>query len=265
MNKLQELENEIREFERGCNLRIQELRRQSSDWVPKESELLDNVHRQAPIIKNKFKLLEQWIMNEDGVLSPTEVRMFQHAHSRLKKKFVESLRRLNEEHKNSESLVSRKVKNMKTAFGGGPDRTDQALSDFGNIIEDATDVAYQDQLLETRSKDNAILANMYAREMLPEVQQMEKQIVELHQLFLEMSNLVDIQGELFAPIEFEVQKAIAHTAEGLEILQAADKHAVGIRKKKLMIVAMVVAAIGVTIMIVAAIGALCAAAMGLFA
>lgn len=62
------------------------------------------------------------------------------------------------------------------------------------------------------------------------VQEIEKQLQELHQMFLDMAVLVDAQGELLDDIEGQVTSAVDHVSEGTKQLVVARKTQLNTRK-----------------------------------
>jgi hypothetical protein len=59
---------------------------------------------------------------------------------------------------------------------------------------------------------------------------LEASLKELHQLFLDMSLLVEAQGELLNQIEFSVESAVAYTEKGVQELEKAKEYQKSARK-----------------------------------
>ena len=62
------------------------------------------------------------------------------------------------------------------------------------------------------------------------MQEIEAQLQELHQMFLDMAVLVDSQGELVHDIENQVSDAKEHVEKGTEQLVVARKTQLNTRK-----------------------------------
>ncbi|XP_024372822.1 syntaxin-132 isoform X1 [Physcomitrium patens] len=62
------------------------------------------------------------------------------------------------------------------------------------------------------------------------VREIEKKLLELHQIFIDMAVLVESQGELLDSIETQVSKAVEHVAAGTSALQKAKTLQRGTRK-----------------------------------
>lgn len=236
-NKLTILEQKVKEFEKLC--------RENTKLLPnlsrkQKGEVLAAINSKSVEVSRDLSYINIWI--QDGSLSSTEIKIFQNIGKKLKRQYTNSLTNIN-------NIIQRKSFQIEN----------YSNTDFDSELE------YYDLLEVLDTKNRANLDNIYSRELYTETKELEKSITELHQMFIEMTNLIDIQGELLFPIQQETSYASHNIEHAIEILQTADKHAIAIRKKKLLIVGMVIATVAVVIMTVAAIGTLCASAMGLFA
>lgn len=81
------------------------------------------------------------------------------------------------------------------------------------------------------------------------VRDIEKKLLELHQVFLDMAVLVEAQGELLDNIETQLSKAVEHVNTGTAALQKAKQFQRGTRK--CMCIAMIVLLIVIVIIVVA--------------
>ena len=64
-----------------------------------------------------------------------------------------------------------------------------------------------------------------------DIKRLEASISELHQLFLDMSVLVETQGELLDQIEYTVGQSVNYTGKAVEELRTAGKYQRKVRKK----------------------------------
>lgn len=78
----------------------------------------------------------------------------------------------------------------------------------------------------------------------------EKSILELHQLFLDMAVLVDAQGEMINQVEHFVVSAADHTNKGVDEMKKAVKSQKKSRKKMCIIIMILLVLIIVVIVIV---------------
>jgi len=70
-----------------------------------------------------------------------------------------------------------------------------------------------------------------------EILKLERQVLELHELFKDLATLTNLQQEHLDSIEGHVQKARVHTENGEKALQDAAKHQQAARKKKCYLIA----------------------------
>jgi len=96
----------------------------------------------------------------------------------------------------------------------------------------------------------ASLAHQYQKEMEQEIKNLEKSVVELHQLFVDVATLLDAQGAQLDMIEPALFDTIKATESSLHMLQAAEAHKKSSRIKK----AIIIAVIGITLLLIIAAG-----------
>jgi len=91
-----------------------------------------------------------------------------------------------------------------------------------------------------------------ARNALADVQERQKDITrlevslqELHQLFVDMSVLVESQGELLDQIEYTVSQSVNYTGKAVEELRSANKYQKKVRKKMCCVIC-----IGLVVMVI---------------
>jgi len=80
-----------------------------------------------------------------------------------------------------------------------------------------------------------------------DITRLETSIQELHQLFLDMSVLVESQGELLDQIEYTVGQSVNYTGKAIEELRTANKYQKKIRKKMCCIIVVVIIIIAILI------------------
>lgn len=84
------------------------------------------------------------------------------------------------------------------------------------------------------------------------VMEVEKGLLELHQIFLDMATLVEQQGEMIDNIESQVARASTFTAQGTEVLRDTKTLHKKIKRKQLclaLIVVAIIAAIAIAIIL----------------
>eukprot|EP01095_Lingulamoeba_sp_RSL-Kostka_P006666 TRINITY_DN2102_c0_g1_i1.p1 TRINITY_DN2102_c0_g1~~TRINITY_DN2102_c0_g1_i1.p1 ORF type:complete len:386 (-),score=156.81 TRINITY_DN2102_c0_g1_i1:250-1407(-) len=116
----------------------------------------------------------------------------------------------------------------------------------------------QSQVLEL---EKAKLSSQFIKEQHIEMQELEKSIIELQQMFVDMAAIVQHQDTFLGTIEANVQRTTQLTASALPQLELAEQHRMSSRKKKLIIAGIIIGvAIVITIVVICVIAGICVAA-----
>ncbi|KAJ1544129.1 Syntaxin-1A [Cladochytrium tenue] len=108
------------------------------------------------------------------------------------------------------------------------------------IVNGEQGPVFAQTLVHSGQKAEAKRALQDIRDRHADVQRMEKSILELQQLFIDMSVLVAAQGELINQIELHVEDAVDQTEQGVEALHKAVKIQKKSRKKLCVIILLLV-------------------------
>merc|ERR1712013_343963 len=112
---------------------------------------------------------------------------------------------------------------------------------------DARDVTVLSSIIEESAQakeDLKMLENRHA-----EMVKLEKGITEIHEMFLDLSNMVNLQGEAIDRIETRVGDAQMHVGEGREQLKQAKKKQKAARRKKF-ILAGIIAGVSLVVLFI---------------
>jgi len=112
--------------------------------------------------------------------------------------------------------------------------------------------AFASAILDDQRHNEAKNALVYIQEQHRDIQQLEKSIVELHQLFVDMAALVEAQQDAINHIGKNVAVAVEASDQSYRTLQQGEQHAISARKKCCIIICIIVIVI---IIIIAAIAA----------
>eukprot|EP00091_Calanus_sinicus_P006000 TRINITY_DN16553_c0_g1_i1.p1 TRINITY_DN16553_c0_g1~~TRINITY_DN16553_c0_g1_i1.p1 ORF type:complete len:119 (-),score=38.62 TRINITY_DN16553_c0_g1_i1:74-430(-) len=93
-------------------------------------------------------------------------------------------------------------------------------------------------------EDLKMLENRHA-----EMVKLEKGITEIHEMFLDLSNMVNMQGEAVDRIEDRVGEAQMHVEEGRSQLREAEKKQKSARRKKF-ILAGIIAGVSLVVLLI---------------
>lgn len=99
-------------------------------------------------------------------------------------------------------------------------------------------------------KDRAINGFIYAKEMNEELKDLERSICELHQMFIEVANQVEVQQELLSLSEMSVIESKKHSEKALKVLIDAEKHVNSARKKFLYAIITILLVVGLVVGVV---------------
>mmetsp|Transcript_27814 Transcript_27814/g.66241 ORF Transcript_27814/g.66241 Transcript_27814/m.66241 type:complete len:303 (+) Transcript_27814:193-1101(+) len=154
-----------------------------------------------------------------GRSGDSESRIRQNLQSTLTKKFialVQEYQDMQTQYKNKyRDRVGRQLKVVKP---------DASAEEIDKILEDGSaNAIFTQELLADRSSQAAKNALADIQDKHRDIMRLEQSIVELHQLFVDMSVLVETQGEMLDQIEYSVQQAHAYVDKGVQQLEKAKK------------------------------------------
>ena len=180
-------------------------------------------------MRNKLKAMD--LENKDFAKrneGASEARIRSNMHGTLTRKFVDLMAEYQEiqtKYKNKyRDRVERQYRIVKP---------NAEQSEIAQVLDDpeASENIFANQL--NRSAGHAAARNALAdiQERHQDIKRLEASISELHQLFLDMSVLVETQGELLDQIEYTVGQSVNYTGKAVEELRTAGKYQRKVRKK----------------------------------
>lgn len=164
--------------------------------------------------------------NNNDLTAEQRIRISQHGN--LTKKFVDVVGEYQEiqtKYKNKyRDRLERQYKIVK------PNATGEEIE---KVLESGADTSglFAQQILMGPQHAEAKRALYDIQERHQDIVKIEKSILELHQLFLDMAVLVDAQGDMINQIEHYVQSAADHTNKGVDQMKKAVKSQRKSRKK----------------------------------
>jgi len=212
---------------------------------PKDNieELTDGTNALSTQIRNALKKmdaeLKQKAQEEPESVQSSDFRIRKNMHATLTKKFMDVMQdyqdRQTKYKKKYEEMCKRQYKIVK------PNATEEEIQD---VIENGGEQIFTDHMLSTSSQ-KAEDALKDVQDKHKDIQKLESSIQELHQLFVDLSVLVESQGEMLDNIENSVSTSLAYTKTGVQELEKANEYAKKSRKKMciLIIIFLVVACV----------------------
>jgi len=155
------------------------------------------------------------------------------------------------------NLYQKNVKNFQDAMkdfniasedyrGALQDRTRRELKNV-NIKEDDIERVIESGNANEILNEAMLQGNENVDEMVLEIEsrhsdilQLERQVLEVQELFLDLANLVNLQGEVIDSIEGHIQSAKAHTENAADEVASAEDYQKKARKRQCCILAIVI-------------------------
>ena len=157
----------------------------------------------------------------------SEARIRANVHGALTRKFIDLMTDYQEVQSRYKARCRERVKRQVKIVK--PDATEEEVElalDDGSQPE-----IFTQQLLQGPGHAAARNALADIQDRHRDIVRLEASIAELHQLFLDMSVLVESQGELLDQIEYTVSQSVNYTGQAIEELKTASKYQKKIRKK----------------------------------
>lgn len=144
----------------------------------------------------------------------------------LRKKLQDTMNRFNELRQKMSSEYRETVqRRYYTVTGENPD---EKILD--NLIETGESETFLQKAIQQQGRGQVMDTIMEIQERHDAVKDMERNLRELHQVFMDMAVLVQSQGEQLDDIESQVNRANSFVRGGTEQLQVARKHQKNTRK-----------------------------------
>eukprot|EP01094_Clydonella_sp_ATCC50884_P011757 TRINITY_DN2158_c0_g1_i1.p1 TRINITY_DN2158_c0_g1~~TRINITY_DN2158_c0_g1_i1.p1 ORF type:complete len:306 (-),score=121.44 TRINITY_DN2158_c0_g1_i1:160-1035(-) len=189
-------------------------------------ELLEDTNRIANEVRNRLKRLNQENKQMDS--GDPDLRTRRTQLGGLVRSFQSTIQNLQKAEEQYRDKYKDRVKRQAKIVD--PDISDRQVEE---MIErgDNPQQAFASAILDDQRHNEAKNALVYIQEQHRDIQKLEKSIVELHQLFVDMNALVEAQQDMLDSIDKNVQTAVSATAASYETLRHGEQHAISARKK----------------------------------
>ncbi|KAJ3330166.1 Syntaxin-1A [Blyttiomyces sp. JEL0837] len=205
---------------------------QSAENTRELERLMDKVNKLSTDIRNKMKAMEaenKKIAKQSARSGDARIRISQHG--ALAKKFLDVMLEYKDIQKKYQDKYKQRMQRQYLIVKptASPEEVEQMISgEQGSVFSQA--------IVHSGQKAEAKRALQDIKDRHADVQRIEQSIIELQQLFIDMSVLVAAQGELINQIEIHVDDAIDQTEQGVEALHKAVKLQKKTRKKMCIII-----------------------------
>lgn len=169
-----------------------------------------------------------------------QLRMRVNTHQGLTRRFMSAMQcfeESQEKHRNNvRGALERQLRLM------NPQATDEDIENAlrnGNteaVVDDSPTLAglpYEEQVKLRRGLEDLRSRNN-------DIKRLEESIIQLHQLFMDMQNLVEAQGELLNNVEYNIGETKGKTEAGYQELVEARAHQKSANKKKICIIVLII-------------------------
>jgi len=192
--------------------------------------LMKETNRAAQEVRKKLKAMDtenkDFQRHNEGA---SEARIRSNMHGTLTRKFVDLMAEYQEiqtKYKNKyRERVERQCRIVK------PNMTKEEIDAAFDPDSGESPEIFTQQILQGPGVATARNALADIQERHRDIMKLEASIQELNQLFLDMSVLVESQGELLDQIEYTVAQSVNYTGKAVEELQQASKYQKKVRKK----------------------------------
>ena len=194
--------------------------------VVEEEEKLENVESKVQAVRRRLKRIaeenKEYRKENPGKTANIRTRVVQH--TRLAKEFMEVVGELEKVKEARRSVLRSDLENRVVGVVG--------KGNLGrNEVGEAIDEGNLDMLVENRGGLDARYQLQDVRERNREIEIIGKKMKELHQMFVDMSIIVDGQQDLLNQIEYNVNETVPAVKSAAGQLEIAREHQKKKRKK----------------------------------
>ncbi|KAG2183720.1 hypothetical protein INT43_006731 [Umbelopsis isabellina] len=201
-----------------------------------ESQAEENSHQLDRMIQRTMKMNNQAkdrikaIELSNASMSPTsgELPMRKTQHAALKKRFLETIQRYQDIERTFEKKYRQRVERQIRIVK--PDASPEEIDDVLDSDEPPQIFAQSLMQQQRSGQARAVLSEVQNRHM--DIKKIEKTILELHELFIQMNMLVEQQGEVLKEIDMHAQDTVIQLDEGNKQVDRAIVSARATRTKK---------------------------------
>ncbi|KAI8143243.1 t-SNARE [Fennellomyces sp. T-0311] len=201
-----------------------------------EEQMSENTHR-LELLSNKTQKLNNQTKKRIKALELSNARLPANSgdrpmrvtqHSALKKRFIETIQRYQDIERTYQQKYRQRVERQIRIVK--PDATPDEIEKV--FDSDESSQIFAQSLMNTNRSGhaNAVLNEVQSRH--DDIKKIEKTILELHQLFMDMQMMIEVQGETLNNIETQVESTVVDLEQGNKDIGKAIVSARATRAKK---------------------------------
>eukprot|EP01104_Vermistella_antarctica_P004911 TRINITY_DN1532_c0_g1_i3.p1 TRINITY_DN1532_c0_g1~~TRINITY_DN1532_c0_g1_i3.p1 ORF type:complete len:324 (-),score=108.11 TRINITY_DN1532_c0_g1_i3:216-1187(-) len=225
-DRVGDLKDKMREIKK-CTMQIEEIAETQQGNVEPIVKTANPLAGQVRAGLQKLKRENEELQQKANVDGGSALKIRQNFHRNLTREFFETLHDYNgAQRKHKERFVS---KVTRQALIVNPDITEGEVE---SMIENGkTENMFAESVLDAGKMDAAdALQSM--QEQYHDLVELQKSIIELHQMFVEVAVLIEAQGEMMDQIEYNVSNSVGYTGEALKAIAKKERNVQ--RKRKAM-------------------------------
>ncbi|KAJ3077109.1 Exocyst complex component 7 [Podochytrium sp. JEL0797] len=210
---------------------------QSAETTKELERLMDRANGLSSSIRNRLKAMEaanKKFAKQGGRTGDARIRVTQHG--AIAKKFLDVMMEYKDIQKKYQDKYKQRMQRQYLIV-----KPTANEAEIEKMINDDKGPVFAQSIVHQGQKAEAKRALAEIQDRHADVQRIEKSIIELQQLFIDMSVLVAAQGEMINQIEIHVDDAIDQTEQGTAALHKAVKLQKKTRKKMCIIIGLLIA------------------------
>lgn len=166
---------------------------------------------------------------ESGGAKPSDLRIRENLINTLMRRFVDVMRDYQNEQTNYKAEILKKVRRQVQIVK--PDATEEEVNAVMQS-EGGSDRLFQDLILKGDASESIQVMYNNVQTKYNEVQQIEKSVIELHQIFVDFALLTEHQGEMLDQISLHVANTVEYIAAANKEYVVATNYLVSLRRKQ---------------------------------
>ncbi|KAJ3290871.1 t-SNARE [Rhizoclosmatium globosum] len=208
---------------------------QSAETTKELERLMDRANQLSSGIRNRLKAMEAANKKFAKQTRSGDARIRVTQHGAIAKKFLDVMMEYKDIQKKYQDKYKQRMQRQFLIV-----KPNASEAEVEKMMNDDKGPVFAQSIMHQGQKAEAKRALAEIQDRHADVQRIEKSIIELQQLFIDMSVLVAAQGELINQIEIHVDDAIDQTEQGVNALHKAVKLQKKTRKKMCIIIGLLI-------------------------
>lgn len=220
---------------------------EDTDKMKKDLEMLmTGITSSSHSVRSKLKDIEKQIkLDEDSHFTSADLRIRKAQHGMLSRKFIDVMTEYNNHQVQFRDLCKDRIQRQLTITNNKA-VTDAEIEDMleaGDLSDFTQGIIVQTQQTKQLLKD--------IEDRHEDILRLEKSLREVHDMFVDISILVEQQGEMIESIEYNIDQTQNYIGSAIEETHKALTYRKSARKKKICIIVCVAITVVILILVIA--------------